>query len=104
MLLVGSVFFRMANRYKSNSWTIFVLGLATFYGGIIIFEISFEFIMFLKPDLALAPNFSKFQSLISIPFAILASFITYSILEVQLKSSFIQKSRSLVGKFGGRGH
>ena len=101
MLLVGSVFFRMANRYKANSWTFFVLGLATFYGGIIIFEISFDFIMLLKPDIALAPNFSKLQSLISIPFAILASFITYSILAVQLKGSFIQNSRSMVSKFGG---
>lgn len=102
MLLVGTVFFKMAGRFKANNWTVFILGVASFYGGIVLFENCVDLFLFYNPDLGLLPNFYKLQALITFPFAILTSLISYSIVEEHLKSDFIKNSGRLVHKFGGR--
>lgn len=100
MLAIGSVFFKMASRFNANNWTIFILGVASFYGGTILFENCVALFIFFNPDITLIPNFNKLQVLITFPFAILVSLISYSVVEDQLKSNFIQKSSGLVRKFG----
>tara|TARA_R110002096_G_scaffold135456_2_gene287169 strand:- start:74253 stop:74588 length:336 start_codon:yes stop_codon:yes gene_type:complete len=96
MLVVGSLFFRMAIQYNSKPWSIFILGAASFYAGLIIFDNSIDLIKLFNSNWELNNNLLQMGSFI---FALVASSVCYSILAEQLKLTMIKKSSKMVRKF-----
>jgi hypothetical protein len=97
---IGKYFYKLAEKYNKNKWGFAVLGIVVYYGGIIVFGISFAIIAeIVSPGFIDTANETAL-SLLSLPFGALACYGLYKYLKKTWKknSPMIDDSINEIGK------
>jgi uncharacterized membrane protein HdeD (DUF308 family) len=84
---IGKYFFKLAEEYNKNKWGFAILGIVTYYAGIIIFSFIFGIVIELTSPGAIDNINETLLGLMMLPFGILSCYVLYKYLEKTWKKN-----------------
>ncbi|GAB4162622.1 MAG: hypothetical protein Tsb0033_21780 [Winogradskyella sp.] len=84
---IGKYFFKLAEEYNKNKWGFAILGVVTYYAGIIIFSFIFGIVIELTSPGAIDNMNETLLGLLMLPFGILSCYILYKYLQKTWKKN-----------------
>ncbi|MDY2587956.1 hypothetical protein [Winogradskyella aquimaris] len=84
---IGKYFFKLAEEYNKNKWGFAILGVVTYYAGIIIFSFIFGIVIELTSPGAIDNINETLLGLMMLPFGILSCYVLYKYLEKTWKKN-----------------
>jgi hypothetical protein len=78
---IGKYFYKLAEKYNKSKWGFTILGIASYYGGIIVFGISFGIIAEIESPGFIDAFNETALSVLSLPFGALTCYGFYKYLE-----------------------
>ena len=97
---IGKYFYRLAEKYKKSKWGFAVIGVVTYYGGIMAFGfISGIILAFVAPETLDNMN-ELLYGLMLLPFGLLSCYLLYKFLEKKWEKEYVAPFDSIeeIGK------
>lgn len=96
LYFIGKTFYDLAVRYKRNPWGYTLLGVASYYAGIILAEVNYVLIYYLLEWGSIEELNDILLGLMAMPFGVLACWLTYRYLKEHFKAKKTQSDPNIL--------
>lgn len=86
---IGKYFYKLAEQYHKSQWGFTILGIATYYGGIMLFSFLIAIIMEITSPGSVESINETLFGVLMIPFGLLTAYLLYFFLEKNWKRTTV---------------
>jgi hypothetical protein len=84
---IGKYFYQLATDFNKNKWVFAVIGVVTYYGGMVLFGFGLGVFLAMSDNVDFIDNNEMLLNIIGIPVGIFSAWILYTVLKNNWKKS-----------------